>query len=249
MLTSLDSPACQNINTFLSYNEQNGHGNLTYKIKPSIYSGDIWRRLMLLYTTIKIGRNSKELVIFITLYLLRGAFVSLTRSATLKLTNTLAWDIEIIGYYIFSAAKPINKLTMIDKLRKVVRLGLVLTELNGLRFGIQSKIQGLAELVGISSLGVIMLLRRLLDSKDASSDSIYVRQRTPTPIEKKLYQEHASLQDSRMYNAQVSYQKTRNALVPRRLIVVLKPKNTKRIEFAEVLGEGEGNEDDTLIST
>lgn len=192
----------------------------------------------LLYTTIKIGRNSKELVTFITLYLLRGAFVSLTRSATLKLTNTLAWDIEIIGYYIFSAAKPINKLTMIDKLRKVVRLGLNLTELNGLRFG-----------VGISSLGVIMLLRRLLDSKDASSDSIYVRQRTPTPIEKKLYQEHASLQDSRMYNAQVSYQKTRNALVPRRLIVVLKPKNTKRIEFAEVLGEGEGNEDDTLIST
>ena len=206
---------------------------------------------MLLYTTIKIARNSKELVIFITLYLLRGAFVSLTRSATLKLTNTLAWDIEIIGYYIFSAAKPINKLTMIDKLRKVVRLGLDLnlTELNGLRFGIQSRIQGLAELVGISSLGVIMLLRRLLDSKDASGDSIYVRQRTPTPIEKKLYQEHASLQDSRMYNAQVSYQKTRNALVPRRLIVVLKPKNTKRIEFAEVLGEGEGNEDDTLIST
>lgn len=214
----------------------------------AIYGGDV-ARLMLLYTTIKIGRNSKELVIFITLYLLRGAFVSLTRSATLKLTNTLAWDIEIIGYYIFSAAKPINKLTMIDKLRKVVRLGLVLTELNGLRFGIQSKIQGLAELVGISSLGVIMLLRRLLDSKDASSDSIYVRQRTPTPIEKKLYQEHASLQDSRMYNAQVSYQKTRNALVPRRLIVVLKPKNTKRIEFAEVLGEGEENEDDTLIST
>jgi hypothetical protein len=42
--SSLDSPACQNINTFLSYNEQNGHGNLTYKIKPSIYSGDIWRR-------------------------------------------------------------------------------------------------------------------------------------------------------------------------------------------------------------
>lgn len=214
----------------------------------AIYGGDV-ARLMLLYTTIKIGRNSKELVIFITLYLLRGAFVSLTRSATLKLTNTLAWDIEIIGYYIFSAAKPINKLTMIDKLRKVVRLGLDLTELNGLRFGIQSKIQGLAELVGISSLGVIMLLRRLLDSKDASSDSIYVRHRTPTPIEKKLYQEHASLQDSRMYNAQVSYQKTRNALVPRRLIVVLKPKNTKRIEFAEVLGEGEGNEDDTLIST
>ncbi|HEY3524861.1 MAG TPA: hypothetical protein VGK47_01600 [Nitrososphaeraceae archaeon] len=213
----------------------------------AIYGGDV-ARLMLLYTTIKIGRNSKELVIFITLYLLRGAFVSLTRSATLKLTNTLAWDIEIIGYYIFSAA-PIIKLTMIDKLRKVVRLGLDLTELNGLRFGIQSKIQGLAELVGISSLGVIMLLRRLLDSKDASSDSIYVRQRTPTPIEKKLYQEHASLQDSRMYNAQVSYQKTRNALVPRRLIVVLKPKNTKRIEFAEVLGEGEGNEDDTLIST
>lgn len=203
----------------------------------AIYGGDV-ARLMLLYTTIKIGRNSKELVIFITLYLLRGAFVSLTRSATLKLTNTLAWDIEIIGYYIFSAAKPINKLTMIDKLRKVVRLGLNLTELNGLRFG-----------VGISSLGVIMLLRRLLDSKDASSDSIYVRQTTPTPIEKKLYQEHASLQDSRMYNAQVSYQKTRNALVPRRLIVVLKPKNTKRIEFAEVLGEGEGNEDDTLIST
>ena len=210
----------------------------------AIYGGDV-ARLMLLYTTIKIGRNSKELVIFITLYLLRGAFVSLTRSATLKLTNTLAWDIEIIGYYIFSAAKPINKLTMIDKLRKLV----ILTELNGLRFGIQSKIQGLAELVGISSLGVIMLLRRLLDSKDASSDSIYVRQRTPTPIEKKLYQKHASLQDSRMYNAQVSYQKTRNALVPRRLIVVLKPKNTKRIEFAEVLGEGEGNEDDTLIST
>lgn len=240
-----------NIN-ILSYNEQNSHGNLTYKIKPSvyivaIYGGDV-ARLMLLYTTIKIGRNSKEWVIFITLYLLRGAFVSLARSATLKLTNTLAWDIEIIGYYIFSAAKPINKLTMIDKLRKVVRLGLVLTELNGLRFGIQSKIQGLAELVGISSLGVIMLLRRLLDSKDASSDSIYVRQRTPTPIEKKLYQEHASLQDSRMYNAQVSYQKTRNALVPRRLIVVLKPKNTKRIEFAEVLGEGEGK-DDTLIST
>jgi hypothetical protein len=204
---------------------------------------------MLLYTTIKIGRNSKELVIFITLYLLRGAFVSLTTSATLKLTNTLAWDIEIIGYYIFSAAKSINKLTMIDKLRKVVRLGLDLTELNGLRFGIQSRIQGLAELVGISSLGVIMLLRRLLDSKDASSDSIYVRQTTPAPIEKKLYQEHASLQDSRMYNAQVSYQKTRNALVPRRSIVVLKPKNTKRIEFAEVLGEGEGNEDDTLIST
>ncbi len=200
---------------------------------------------MLLYTTIKIGRNSKEWVIFITLYLLRGAFVSLTRSATLELTNTLAWDIEIIGYYIFSAAKP----TMIDKLRKVVRLGLDLTELNGLRLGIQSKIQGLAELVGISSLGVIMLLRRLLDSRDASSDSIYGRQRTPTPIEKKLYQEHASLQDSRMYNAQVSYQKTRNALVPRRLIVVLKPKNTKRIEFAEVLGEGEGKEDDTLIST
>ena len=204
---------------------------------------------MLLYTTIKIGRNSKELVIFITLYLLRGAFVSLTRSATLKLKNTLAWDIEIIGYYIFSAAKPINKLTMIDKLRKVVRLGLDLTELNGLRFGIQSRIQGLAELVGISSLGVIMLLRRLLDSKDASSDSIYVRQTTPTPIENKLYLEHASLQNSRMYNARVSYQKTRNALVPRRLIVVLKPKNTKRIEFAEVLGEGEGNEDDTLIST
>ena len=204
---------------------------------------------MLLYTTIKIGRNSKELVIFITLYLLRGAFVSLTRSATLKLTNTRAWDIEIIGYYIFSAAKPINKLTMIDKLRKVVRLGVDLTELNGLRFGIQSRIQGLAELVGISSLGVTMLLRRLLDSKDASSDSIYVRQTTPTPIEKKLYQEHASLQDSRMYNAQVSYQKTRNALLPRRLIVVQKPKNTKRIEFAEVLGEGEGNEDDTLIST
>lgn len=214
----------------------------------AIYGGDV-ARLMLLYTTIKIGINSKEWVIFITLYLLRGAFVSLTRSATLKLTNTLAWDIEIIGYYIFSAAKPINKLTMIDKLRKVVRLGLDLTELNGLRFGIQSKIQGLAELVGISSLGVIMLLRRLLDSKDASSDSIYVRQRTPTPIEKKLYQKHASLQDSRMYNAQVSYQKTRDALVPRRLIVVLKPKNTKRIEFAEVLGEGEGNEDDTLIST
>jgi hypothetical protein len=214
----------------------------------AIYGGDV-ARLMLLYTTIKIGRNSKEWVIFITLYLLRGAFVSLTRSAALKLTNTLAWDIEIIGYYIFSAAKPINKLTMIVKLRKVVRLGLDLTELNGLRFGIQSKIQGLAELVGISSLGVIMLLRRLLDSKDASSDSIYVRQTTPSPIEKKLYQEHASLQDSRMYNAQVSYQKTRNALVPRRLIVVLKPKNTKRIEFAEVLGEGEGNEDDTLIST
>lgn len=214
----------------------------------AIYGGDV-ARLMLLYTMIKIGRNSKELVIFITLYLLRGAFVSLTRSATLKLKNTLAWDIEIIGYYIFSAAKPINKLTMIDKLRKVVRLGLDLTELNGLRFGIQSRIQGLAELVGISSLGVTMLLRRLLDSKDASSDSIYVRQTTPTPIEKKLYQEHASLQDSGMYNAQVSYQKTRNALVPRRLIVVLKPKNTKRIEFAEVLGEGEGNEDDTLIST
>ena len=204
---------------------------------------------MLLYTTIKIGRNSKELVIFITLYLLRGAFVSLTRSATLKLTNTLAWDIEIIGYYIFSAAKPINKLTMIDELRKVVRLGLDLIELNGLRFGIQSRIQGLAEFVGISSLGVTMLLRRLLDSKDASSDSIYVRQTTPTPIENKLYLEHASLQNSRMYNAQVGYQKTWNALVPRRLIVVLKPKNTKRIEFAEVLGEGEGNEDDTLIPT
>jgi hypothetical protein len=52
-----------------------------------------------------------------------------------------------------------------------------------------------------------------------------------------------------MYNAQVGYQKTRNAPVPRRLIVVLKPKNTKRIEFAEILGEGEGNEDDTFIST
>ena len=213
----------------------------------AIYGGDV-ARLMLLYTTIKIGRNSKELVIFITLYLLRGAFVSLTRSATLKLTNTLAWDIEIIGYYIFSAAKPINKLTMIDELRKVVRLGLDLTELNGLRFGIQSRIQGLAELVGVSSLGVTMLLRRLLDSKDASGDSIYVRQTTPTSIEKKLYQEHASLQDSSMYNAQVSYQKIRNAPVPRRLIVELKPKNTKRIEFAEILGEGEGAKDDTLIS-
>ncbi len=204
---------------------------------------------MLLYTTIKIGRHSKEWLIFITLYLLRGAFVSLTRSATLKLTNTLTWDIEIIGHYIFSAAKPINNLTMIDKLREVVRLGLDLTEFNGLRFGIQSRIQGLAKLASISSLGVTILLRRLLDSKDASSASIYIQQTTPTPIEKKLYQEHASLQDSSMYNAQVSYQKTRNAPVPRRLIVVLKPKNTKRIEFAEVLGKGEGNEDDTLIST
>jgi hypothetical protein len=204
---------------------------------------------MLLYTTIKIGRNSKEWVIFITLYLLRGAFVSLTRSATLKLTNTLAWDIEIVGHYIFLAAKPINKLTMIDKLRKVVRLGLDLTELNGLRFDIQSRIQGLAEVASISSLGVTKLFRRLLDSKDASSASIYVQQTTPTPVEKKLYQEHASLQDSSMYNAQVSYQKTRDAPVPRRSIVVLKPKNTKRIEFAEVLGEGEGNENDTLIST
>jgi hypothetical protein len=204
---------------------------------------------MLLYTTIKIGRNSKEWVIFITLYLLRGAFVSLTRSATMKLTNTLAWDIEIIGHYIFSAAKPINKLTMIDKLRKVVRRGLDLTELNGLRFGIQSRIKGLAGLVSISSLGETMLFRRLLDSKDASSASIYVQQTTPTPIEKKLNQEHASLQDSSMYNAQVSYQKTLNAPVPRRLIVVLKPKYTKRIEFAELLGEGEGNENDTLIST
>jgi hypothetical protein len=204
---------------------------------------------MLLYTTIKIGRNSKEWVIFITLYLLRGAFVSLTRSATLKLTNTLAWDIEIISHYIFLAAKQINKLTMIDKVRKVVRLGLYLTELDGLRFGIQSRIQGLAEHVSISSLGVTMLLRRLLDSKDASSASIHVQQTSPTPIEKILHQDHASLQDSSMYNAQVSYQKTRNAPVPRRLIVVLKPKNTKRIEFAEVLGEGEGNEDDSLIST
>jgi hypothetical protein len=205
---------------------------------------------MLLYTTIKIGRNSKEWVIFITLYLLRGAFVSLTRSAALKLTNTLAWDIEIIGHYIFSAAKPINKLTMIDKLRKVVRLGLDLTDrFNGIGFGIQSRIQGLAELVSISSLGVTMLFRRLLDSKDAFSASIYVQQTTPTPIGKNLYQEHASLQDSSMYNPQVSYQKTRNAPVPSRLILVLKPKNTKRIEFAEVMGEGEGNEDDTLIST
>lgn len=196
----------------------------------------------------KIGRNSKEWVIFITLYLLRGAFVSLTRSATLKLTNTLAWDIEIIGHYIFLAAEPINKLTMINKVCKVIRLGLDLTELNGLRFGIQSRIQGLAELVSISSLGITMLLRHLLDLKDASSASIYVQQTSPTSIEKKLQQDHVSLQDSSMYNAQVSYQKIRNAPVPRRLIVELKPKNTKRIEFAEILGEGEGNEDDTLIS-
>lgn len=203
---------------------------------------------MLRHITIKIGRNSKEWVIFITLYLLRGAFVSLTRSATLKLTNTLAWDIEIIGHYIFLAAEPINKLTMINKVCKVIRLGLDLTELNGLRFGIQSRIQGLAELVSISSLGITMLLRHLLDLKDASSASIYVQQTSPTPIEKKLQQDHVSLQDSSMYNAQVSYQKIRNAPVPRRLIVELKPKNTKRIEFAEILGEGEGNEDDTLIS-
>jgi hypothetical protein len=203
---------------------------------------------MLRHITIKIGRNSKEWVIFITLYLLRGAFVSLTRSATLKLTNTLAWDIEIIGHYIFLAAEPINKLTMINKVCKVIRPGLDLTELNGLRFGIQSRIQGLAELVSISSLGITMLLRHLLDLKDASSASIYVQQTSPTPIEKKLQQDHVSLQDSSMYNAQVSYQKIRNAPVPRRLIVELKPKNTKRIEFAEILGEGEGNKDDTLIS-
>lgn len=196
----------------------------------------------------KIGRNSKERAIFITLYLLRGAFVSLTRSATLKLTNTLAWDIEIIGHYIFLAAEPINKLRMINKVCKVIRLGLDLTELNGLRFGIQSRIQGLAELVSISSLGITMLLRHLLDLKDASSASIYVQQTSPTSIEKKLQQDHVSLQDSSMYNAQVSYQKIRNAPVPRRLIVELKPKNTKRIEFAEILGEGEGNKDDTLIS-
>jgi hypothetical protein len=204
---------------------------------------------MLWYTTIKIGRNSKEWVIFIALYLLRGAFISLTRGATLKLTNTLAWDIEIIGYYSFSAAKLINKLTMIDKVRKVVRLDLDLTELNRLRFGIQSRIQGLAELVSISMLGVTMLLRHLLDLKDASSASIYVQQTSPTPTEKKPHQDHASLKDIRMYNTQVSYQKTRNPPAPRRLIVVLKPKNTKRIEFSEVLGEGEGNEDGTLIST
>jgi hypothetical protein len=203
---------------------------------------------MLRHITIKIGRNSKEWVIFITLYLLRGAFVSLTRSATLKLTNTLAWDIEIIGHYIFLAAEPINKLTMINKVCKVIRPGLDLTELNGLRFGIQSRIQGLAELVSISSLGITMLLRHLLGLKDASSASIYVQQTSPTPIEKKLQQDHVSLQDSSMYNAQVSYQKIRNAPVPRRLIVELKPKNTKRIEFAEILGEGEGNKDDTLIS-
>jgi hypothetical protein len=203
---------------------------------------------MLRHITIKIGRNSKEWVIFITLYLLKGAFVSLTRSATLKLTNTLAWDMEIIGHYIFLAAEPINKLTMINKVCKVIRLGLDLTELNGLRFGIQSRIQGLAELVSISSLGITMLLRHLLDLKDASSASIYVQQTSPTPIEKKLQQDHVSLQDSSMYNAQVSYQKIRNAPVPRRLIVELKPKNTKRIEFAEILGEGEGAKDDTLIS-
>ena len=204
---------------------------------------------MLWYTTIKIGKNSKEWVIFITLYLLRGAFISLTRSATLKLTNTLAWDIEIIGHYIFSAAKLINKLTMIDKVRKVVRLDLDLTELNRLRFGFQSRIQGLAELVSISSLGVTMLLRLLLDLKDASSASIHVQQSSPTPTDKKPHQDHASLKDISMYNTQVSYQKTRNPPAPRRLIVVLKPKNTKRIEFSEILGEGEGNEDDTLIST
>ena len=203
---------------------------------------------MLRHITIKIGRNSKEWVIFITLYLLRGAFVSLTRSATLKLTNTLAWDIEIIGHYIFLAAEPINKLTMINKVCKVIRPGLDLTELDGLRFGIQSRIQGLAELVSISSLGITMLLRHLLGLKDASSASIYVQQTSPTPIEKKLQQDHVSLQDSSMYNAQVSYQKIRNAPVPRRLIVELKPKNTKRIEFAEILREGEGNKDDTLIS-
>lgn len=195
---------------------------------------------ILWYTTIKIVRNSRDWVIFLTVYLLWGALISLIKSTTLKLAIMLTWDIEIIGHYILSAAKMINKLMMIDKIPNVVQTDLDLTELIRLKFGIQTRVQRLAALVDTFILEVATLPSHRLELKDISSASIYIKRISLPPPETEQYQEHAYLRDNNMYNSRVNYQKIRN---------VPKPKNTKRIEFSEILGEGEETNDDTLIST
>ena len=168
--------------------------------------------------------------IFVFRYLLTGALVIVIKRLVLKLSITLAWNAELIRHYIFSAIKKTNKMTI--KMSKAVQLDLALAYIMRFKSRIQMRNQGL-------SASSTLLSRQHLDLTAISRRSLMQRMSLSLLNTERL-QDRACPGEDSMSRLQINNQK---------LTYIRKTKSTKRIEFSEILEEGEKVEKRGLVST
>ena len=172
----------------------------------------------------KTRRTVENSAIFVFRYLLTGALVIVIKGFVLKLSITLAWNVELICHYIFSSVKKTNKMTI--KMSRALKSDLVLAYIMRFKSRIQTRNQGLPA-------SSALLSRQHLDLTAISRRSLLM-QRTSLSLLKT-----ERLQDS-MSRLQIKNQK---------LTYIRKTKSTKRIEFSEMLEEGEKVKEHGLLST
>jgi len=169
--------------------------------------------------------------IYVFRYLLTGALVIVIKRFVLKLSITLAWNAERIRYYIFSAIKKTNKMTI--KMSKAVRLDLALAYIMRFKSPIQMRNQGLPA-------SSALLSRQHLDLTAISRRSLLMQRMSLSLLKTERLQDRACPGEDSMSRLQINNQK---------LTYIRKTESTKRIEFSEMLEEDEKVEKHGLVST
>jgi hypothetical protein len=179
----------------------------------------------------KTHRTVENSAIFVFRYLLTGALVIVIKRFVLKLSITLAWNAELIRHYIISASKKTNKMTI--KMSKAVQLDSALAYVMRFKSHIQMRNQGLpasSALLSRQHLDLTAILRR----------SLLMQRMSLSLLKTEPLQDRACPGEDSMSRLQISDQK---------LNYIRKRKSTKRIEFSEMLEEGEKVEKHGLVST
>jgi hypothetical protein len=188
----------------------------------------------------KTRRTVGNSAIFVFRYLLTGALVIVIKRFALKLSINFAWNAELIRHYIFSAIKGTNKMTI--KMNKAVRLDLALALIARFKSRIQMRNQGLP----VSSA---LLSRQHLDLAAISRRSLSMQRMFLSLLKTERQQDLAWPGEASMSRLQIDNQKIWSDPTLKKLTYIRKTKNTKRIEFSEMLDEGKEVEKDGLVST
>lgn len=183
------------------------------------------------FAAAKTHRTVENSAIFVFRYLLTGALVIVIKGFVLKLSITLAWNVELIRHYIFSAIKKTNKMTI--KMSKAVQLDLALAYIMRFKSRIQMRNQGLPA-------SSALLSRQHLDLTAIWRRFLLMQRMSLSLLNTERLQDRAWPGEDSMYRLQINDQK---------LTYIRKTKSTKRIEFSEMLEEGEKVKEHGLLST
>jgi hypothetical protein len=179
----------------------------------------------------KTRRTMENCAIFVFRYLLTGALVIVIKRFVLRLSITFAWNAELIRHYIFSAIKKTNKMTI--KMSKATQLDSALAYIMRLKSHIQMRNQSLPA-------SSTLLSRQHLDLMAISRRSLLMQRMSLSLLKTERLQDRACPGEDSMSRLQINNQK---------LTYIHKTKSTKRIEFSEMLEEGEKVEKHGLVST